>query len=165
MCPFCFPICLGMVGRAKHSPRTHGIPQVPPEVCSEARITIMQDLIRQPKQPHDCIEEQCCNLLSRKLPFAHVARYNPNKPKQPFNASHDCILPPTQGQVGHEIDGPSAKAPGRRREWLQETIRQLCTVLGALAHLTSEANLLAALPHVGPQYTCSQKSIHPPSPK
>ena len=41
MCPFCFPICLRMVGRAKHSPRTHGIPQVPPEVCSEPRITIM----------------------------------------------------------------------------------------------------------------------------
>ena len=71
----------------------------------------------------------------------------------------------TQGQVGHEINGPSAKTPGRQREWLQETSRQLPTVLGVLTHLTSAACLLAALPHVVLPHMCSQKSIHPPSPE
>ena len=125
----------------------------------------MQDLIWQTKQPHNCIEEQHCNLLSKKLPFTPAASYNPNNPKQPFNANHDCILPLTQGHVGHEINGPSAKMPGKWREWLQETIRQLRIVFGMLAHLISATFLLADLPHVRPPDTCSQKSIHPLSPK
>ena len=125
----------------------------------------MQHLIRQPKQPDNCIEEQGCYLLSRQLSFSHVARYNPDKPKQTLNASHDCILPPTQGQVGHEIDGPTAKTPGRRRDGLQESSRLLCTVLGALTHLTFTANLLAALPHVWPPNSSSQQGIHPPGPE
>ena len=125
----------------------------------------MQHFIRQPKQPDNCIEEQGCYLLSRKLSFSHVARYDPDKPKQTLNASHDCILPPTQGQVGHEVDRPMAKTPGRRRDRLQESSRLLCTVLGALTHLTLTANLLAALAHVWPPNSSSQQSIHPPGPE
>ena len=86
-------------------------------------------------------------------------------PNIPFNASHDCILPPTQGQVGHEIDRPTPKTPGGWRDGLQESSGLLGAVLGALTHLTSLANLLAALPHVRPPNTCSQQSIHPPSPE
>ena len=48
---------------------------------------------------------------------------------------------------------------------MEESSGLLGAVLGALAHLTSLANLLAALSHVGPPHTCSQQSIHPPSPE
>ena len=125
----------------------------------------MQHFIRQPKQPDNCMDEQGCYVLSRKLSFSHVARYNPDKPKQTLNASHECILPPTQGQVGHEIDRPTPKTPGRRRDGLQESSSLLGTVLCMLAHLTLTANLLAALPHVWPPHSCNQESIHPPCPE
>ena len=48
---------------------------------------------------------------------------------------------------------------------MEESSGLLGAVLGALTHLTSLANLLAALPHVRPPNSSSQQSIHPPGPE
>ena len=120
----------------------------------------MQDFIWQPKGSDHIVKEQVRNLLCGELSLPHKARHKAHITQDTLNASHNSIETITQGQVGHEINGPTPKPSARDRQRIQQPSRCLRAVLGTLANLTSPTNPLTTAAHVGPPHTSRQQLMH-----
>ena len=120
----------------------------------------MQDFIWQPKSSDHIIKEQVRNLLYRELSLPHKARHKVHIPQDALNTSHNILESIAQGQVGHEIDGPTPKPPARDWQWVQQTSRCLGAILSTLTNPTRPTNLLTTATHVWSPHTCGQQLMH-----
>ena len=112
----------------------------------------MQDCIGQTKGSDHILKEQVCNLLCVELSLPHKARHKANMTKDTLNASHHSIGIITQGQAGHEVNGP---IPNLLQviSRVQQTSRCLGAILGMLADLACTHNPSTVPTHTWPPNT------------